>query len=316
MHPAEAAWRKVGADVAEIERVDVLEESKKTSVYRLVRPDRPPVIAKRYAGDGALFERAIYEEVLSPAGVSRLAFHGALPSQAGEGSWSFTEDAGGVQLSLDDAGHRREAASWLGDLHAASSPLVATQPRADQGRIHHARLTFAREALAEPPRGASSPRIDELADAARVLGSVSDAWPAIEGVLSAGPATLVHGDFGRRNVRVRSGRKGRRVVAYDWEMAVVGSPAVDLWWLAQRSDRDGLSVYQRAATALWRDVTVDELLGLARVGLALRLVDCIYWSHWDLEWQVSSVLRWSRELEGVIRLLQDGAPLFGSEGPR
>jgi hypothetical protein len=314
LHPAEEAWRRVRARAGEIERVDALQRSRKASVYRLVGLGAPPVIAKRYVDRGAMFERMIYEDVLCPAGISRLGFYGALADDGEGGSWSFTEDAGGVPFSLDDEEHRREVASWLGELHGGAVALVASKPPGNQWGMHEERLAFTGTALARARTEGTLSREGELGYAVRVLDSVRSVSEIIERVLSAGPATLVHGDFGPKNVRLRSEGSGRRVVAYDWEMAVVGRPAVDLWWLGREPDSNALEVYRASGEAFWRKVPLDQLLSYARVGFALRLVDSIYWSLWNLQWQIDAVVHWSRDLEETVGAIRSRTPFVWSRG--
>jgi aminoglycoside phosphotransferase (APT) family kinase protein len=39
---------------------------------------------------------------------------------------------------------------------------------------------------------------------------------------------LIHNDFNPRNVAIRNGPDGPRLVAYDWELATIGAPQRDL----------------------------------------------------------------------------------------
>ncbi|MDI5904434.1 MULTISPECIES: hypothetical protein [Streptomyces] len=98
-----------------------------------------------------------------------------------------------------------------------------------EGWLHHvpepAHLAKARELWGALVRHAAA-EAPEVVDTARrdvLLGLVEDCgyWTQ---ELHTLPRTLVHNDFGPRNLAVRDGR----IVAYDWELATVGVPQRDV----------------------------------------------------------------------------------------
>ncbi|MEE2786755.1 MAG: phosphotransferase [Myxococcota bacterium] len=54
--------------------------------------------------------------------------------------------------------------------------------------------------------------------------SIETWWPVMERM----PRTLIHNDFNPRNIALRPGDGGDRLVAYDWELATIGLPQHDL----------------------------------------------------------------------------------------
>ena len=54
--------------------------------------------------------------------------------------------------------------------------------------------------------------------------SIEDWWPKMEAM----PRTLIHNDCNPRNICLRESPEGRKLVAYDWELATLGLPQHDL----------------------------------------------------------------------------------------
>jgi thioester reductase-like protein len=76
----------------------------------------------------------------------------------------------------------------------------------------------------------AAPRFSAWADPSiagilrRLIDTVPGWWPQLEAL----PRTLVHNDFNPRNICLRAGGDGPRLIAYDWELACVGAPQRDL----------------------------------------------------------------------------------------
>lgn len=76
----------------------------------------------------------------------------------------------------------------------------------------------------------ASPRFSAWADPSvasiqrRLIDRVDRWWPQLE----KQPRTLIHNDFNPRNICLRRCTGGRRLTAYDWELACVGLPQRDL----------------------------------------------------------------------------------------
>src|SRR5439155_21239331 len=124
-HRAVKAWSQLNRERVEPESIEVLKFKRpesKSAVYRLngVAPDGSAVIAKRCLAATAAVERIIYEEFLPRLPLPALRYYGHVDEPGGESCWLFLEDAGGLEYSPRDAGHRSLAARWLATIHAAA----------------------------------------------------------------------------------------------------------------------------------------------------------------------------------------------------
>jgi hypothetical protein len=263
--PAVRAWRELEAGPCPA-RLELLRRRRKSVVYRLpgVGRNGSDVIAKQCLWQGALDERAVYE-VLRELPRARLAYYGFVAEPAREFGWLFIEDARGEPWNPGDATHRRLAARWLAELHTVSSRASGAACLPDRGlgwyRAHlHSTRTWIRDGCANPALvAADRPALDGWL---RLLDDVEACWPQIETACAEMPRALVHGDFAERNVRIRCESAEPRVLAFDWEVAGWGLPAVDL------SNID-LSIYAEAVHAEWR-LDPAALGRYAQLGKLLR----------------------------------------------
>jgi aminoglycoside phosphotransferase (APT) family kinase protein len=280
-HPAALAWGRFRREPVAPARIAVLKETSKSGVYRLegAAPGGGSVVAKRCGRKHLGAERSVYEQVLPHLDLPVPAFYGALEED--EYCWLFLEDAGEDAWSPGEPEHRSLAARWLGRLHASAAGLAALGRLPDRGPRHYREhLRSARDALR---RGRENPALTAddrrvLADILSLLDRAEAGWGAVEASSAAAPQTLVHGDFARKNVRLRAGPTGAEVVPLDWETAGRGVPAADLAWLTRRSCEDGLATYRLAVRAAWPQVGLDEVRRLARLGRLFRLLACVDWS--------------------------------------
>src|SRR5438552_6863479 len=124
-HRAVKAWAALNPERVVPESIEVLKFKRlesKSAVYRLngVAPDGSAVVAKRCLAVTAAVERAIYEEFLPHLPLPALRYYGHVDEPGGEFGWLFLENAGGLEYSPRDAGHRSLAARWLATIHAAA----------------------------------------------------------------------------------------------------------------------------------------------------------------------------------------------------
>lgn len=278
-HPAVVAWRRVTDRTAAVRSIETLKPAhRKSAVYRVTWWDEgeASLVAKRAPGSVVRHEARVYallERLRVPAPRLRAAsWDGG--DAGGPTGWIFLEDAGDVGLDAGDPGHRRLAGTWLGTLHrvaAASAARMELPGRTD--RHYRATLERARAAIA---RGLDHPRVDGEG-AARLtrldagLARLVEVWPTIRTGARCLPATLVHGDFVGKNVRVRcDGAPGaEHLLPLDWETSGYGSPAVDLEHVDLEAYADAYGRYAAPARSLER---------AARSGRAFRLVLEIEWA--------------------------------------
>lgn len=276
-----AAWRELGGRPPA--RVEPVRLRNKSAVYRLrgAGPGRATVIAKRGAAEALKNEWTIYAHVLPRLPLTGARAHGFL--ERGDGSaWLFLEDAGDVLCDPEAA--PALAAEWLGTLHGAAAGLDLGELLPDRGpanyreHIRAARRTITRHADNEALT-ASDRRF--LSEVLSICGEIEDRWSVLEDTCAAGPRTLTHGDFVKRNLRVRRDRGTDALVALDWECAGVAPPAADLELLIVHPAMTlpYLSAIERFLPGLSR----ERISELARIGVGLRLLAAVDWATAWLE---------------------------------
>jgi hypothetical protein len=208
-HPAVKAWSKLAAGRVVPGRIEILQERKKSAVYRLVHagPGGCTVVAKRRPMAIGLIERKIYEQILPRLPASMLHYYG-FTEESGAFCWLFLEDAGDQRFSPLSKEHRELAARWLGLMHTSAARIAAEVSMPDRGPNHYLdQLRSARQAillnLGNPVFTASDVALMEaLVSQCNVLES---RWSHVEQSCEGIPPTLTHGDFRPKNVHVRDG---------------------------------------------------------------------------------------------------------------
>ena len=233
-HPAVEAWGRLhpAAEPRGITLFNGHKRRRKSDTYRLegCGPDGTNVIAKRCRRSTAELERTIYQSVLSELPVSSLRYHGMV-DDGDEQCWLFLEDAGDERYSPLISEHRRLAAEWLAALHGAAAEIPAASRLPDRGPDHHlAHLRSARKALVQQiaDRAAAGEELRVLAALVSQFDALEARWSDVRAFCDTLPRTLVHGDFARKNLRVRGGEAGPALAAFDWEKAGWGVPAPDV----------------------------------------------------------------------------------------
>ena len=135
-HPAVQAWLKVRSDSCEPDTLEVLQQRKYSSVYRIHEQDGTRVIAKKCRLTTARIEYLIYSELLPRAGVPALHCYGLLEEQEGDRCWLFLEDAAGARYSRQIAENRALAGRWLAEAHRALGELLARRGALDAAANH------------------------------------------------------------------------------------------------------------------------------------------------------------------------------------
>jgi hypothetical protein len=213
-----------------------------------------------------------HEEILPRVPVTSLQYYGSL-DQAGGDCWLFLEDAGAERYSPADPTHRALAGRWLGLLHTGAAHLAPVASLPDRGPgFYLGRLRAARGALTlslgNPLLGA-----DEIGDIRAVIAQcdlLESRWSRLEEACAGVPATLVHGDFRRKNVHLRSGPERPEILTMDWEMAGRAAPAADL-------TRVDLAAYWSVVRQAWPGVDWSTIQGLAHAGRIFQRVAAIDW---------------------------------------
>jgi hypothetical protein len=278
-HPAAQAWRASGGALA-VERVESLRQGRHCRVDRLVidDADERSVIAK-WQDRPFGFERRVQEDILPSVGLPSLAVYGEWTEPGANAFWMFFEDAGDecFRPSDDD---RRLVARWLGALHDwewRRSDTEELPDRGPSGYLEHLQAAHRTMAGCLGEARLAGESRSALHDLLRQLDGLEGAWPQVESRCTVAPRTLVHGDLADKNARIRRRAASRDLLVFDWEMAGIGVPCVDLAQGTFGSLSPDLDVYRQYAHG-WRHIPArDDLEQLAAVGKIFRLLAAIDW---------------------------------------
>ncbi len=265
-HPAVRAWLSLYAVGGEVAGVDTITSKEKASVWRLrgVAPDGGDVIAKRARCETAVIERVMYEQVTPEAGVAVPDYFGCVEEP--DGLWLFLADIGDEPFAHDEAEHRTLAARWLARLHTGVDAARYAHALPDRGPAHfRQRLTAAANTLqgrlAGGAEGEEREVITGLLDQCALLAR---RWPEIEAFCSRLPLAIVHGDFAALNLRLRRDGGSAKLVAFDFEKAGVGVPAIDM---VRGLD---LQAYWSEVHHRWPELTIDHVREMALIARIFR----------------------------------------------
>ncbi|HXI39409.1 MAG TPA: aminoglycoside phosphotransferase family protein [Bryobacteraceae bacterium] len=287
-HPALQAWRRLGAERFEPERISVLSKRFKSTVYLLENAGSggSSVVAKYCRRAMAAHERVIYDQILREVPVSYPRYYGFLEGES-EYDWLFLEYAEGEQYSRSREDHSILAARWLGLLHTSAALLPAAARLPDCGPAYHLMLLRgARDKLWRNMAQLNLPAT-ELAVIEAVTHQcdfLESRWEQVHGWCERMPLTLVHGDFKPKNAVIRSGAAGPVFLPFDWEASGWGVPAQDLAYVSA----DG---YHATVQHRWPDMSLQDVQKMKIVGRIFRGLAEFSWESEKLEpnWPVSTL---------------------------
>ena len=277
---ARCAWQRLRPDGPEPEAIQLLVRKEKTTVCRLVGSAAAgyPVIAKRTRGRIAAVERNVYERILPRVPLTFPRWYGSVDDAPSEFCWLFLEDdAGDSAFSPDNRVHRALAACWVAVLHAVGAHVQGVAGLRQRGACEALeRLRTTRERiLGQLGDGGRSAREREA------LGAILTSFDVIEGrweecaaICDEVPRTLVHGDFTKRNLRVRPRSEATELLVLDWEHAGFGFPGADLLVVDP-------VCYARAIGEHGCRLDAGRLARVVRIG---RLFRCLAEVDWESRW--------------------------------
>jgi aminoglycoside phosphotransferase (APT) family kinase protein len=277
-HPAYLAWRGMEAGAPRPASIEVLKpEKRRTAVFRLrgCCPGGGDLIAKRRPPGELDGERRLYEQLLPALAVPTAACLGFVEEHEGW-AWLFLEDVGEVWYAPDLALHRDLAVRWVAGLHVHDRLAVDWLP--ETGAAYFRGVVDAadeglRAALPHPGLSPEGRRVLEAVR--RHLARAAHDWEEVELACLEMPSTLTHGDFVAKNVRVRVRGAVPELVAFDWETAGVGPPAVDL--AALPGEEAGRRAYLAAVADAWPAVGAADVDRMQALGLLFRLIHSVWW---------------------------------------
>ena len=293
-HKVVRAWSGLRPGQGEPASIEILEPGryKKKTIYRLagVGLKGSAVIAKRRQMARGLIERTIYEQILPHLPVTAPHYYGFVEDDD-TFSWLFLEDVGRERFSPLVEEHRLLAARWLGRMHTAAAHGATAARLPDRGPAHY--LEHLRSARRTILRNLTNPALntDDVA-VLKTIVSQCDAleagWHELEKCCESMPTTLVHGDFRRKNVYVRTDQAGTALFPIDWTTAGWGVPAADL--AHSRCRYSGyhvdLTTYWDIVRECWPSMDMSAIQQLVPVGLVFRRLAAINWTTRSLtsEW--------------------------------
>jgi hypothetical protein len=292
-HPAVRAWRQLQPQQGEPERIETLQDKKKSVIYRLHGRTGAPrregsggaaVIAKRCWRATAFLERTIYEDVLPHLPLPALHYYGFVEEEESPYCWLFLEDAGGEKYSPSIREHSVLAGRWLGRMHTSAVRIAAAARLPHRGPSHY--LEHLRAGRQTILGSLSNPALkgDEWAVLETIIAQcdlLERRWRQVEKWCEGIPSTLVHGDFRPKNARVRIDPAGVTLFALDWETAGWGVPAADL-------PRVDIGAYWSVARECWPMLDSRAMERLANVGNLFRWLAAISWDSTRLEYGAGS----------------------------
>lgn len=275
---ARRAWRRLRPGGPEPEQIEVLVRKKKTAVCRLAGPAAAafPLIAKRTRRRIAEVERILHERILPRLPLRSLAWYGSVEEEREEFCWLFLEDAGDLAFASDRHEHRMLAACWVVALHTAGARVGAAglPERGSCEALERLRTTRDR-ILAHLDDGAPPSQEREVLGAILALYDVIEPrWEACAAICEEVPRTLVHGDFTKKNLRVRRRAGVPELLVLDWEHAGIGFPGIDLMVV----DPAG---YAQGVREHWSGMDAGRLERMFRIG---RLFRCLAEVDWESRW--------------------------------
>jgi hypothetical protein len=303
--------QRLGTENAELKNAEL----DKTAVYRLVRVGEggTDVIAKRCQQSTALIERTVYEEILPNLPLPMLHYYGSIAEPNGEFCWLFLEDLSGdekYQPHLEE--HRVAAARWLGIMNRSASGLAAAACLPERGPEHYLNLLRSARDIILSNLANPALKADDLALLKTLVAHcehLSGLWSRLTSICEGMPQTLVHGDFIKKNVGVRTGQDGLIFLPFDWEKAGWGVPAEDI-------SRVDIPTYWSTVQDHWPELSIQALERLANVGKIFRCLVFLDWLAPSLETEsVEQPMNDLRRCESWLAdLIQQGSKGAGEQG--
>lgn len=293
-HPVVQAWNRLNGASSKPDRIEVLQNGRKSGIYRLVGvgPSGASVIAKQCERDRLAPDVVVHLHVHPRLSLRIVECYGFVEPEENELSTLFLEDAGSVRYSPGSWHARVLAARWLAALHraVASATLDQNELRRlpDRGPDHYRDLLdLVRGVISHwrsPPAGHDAVGLPRLL--LSQCDEIEARWSAIAEICASAPKTLVHGDLCDKNMYLASGLNEEPVLLpVDWEEVGFGPPAVDLAQLlpghvqfvhfAAGAD---LATYAEATQDLWPSLDLSAVQRLSTAGTIFRAIAAICWA--------------------------------------
>ena len=282
-HRAAQAWLQVQPDSRMPASLELLQRRRYSTVYRLndVRQDGTSVIAKRCRTATARIERMIYQELLPLTGMPTLKCYGTVEEADGDFCWVFLEDATGAAYSPQLPDNRALAGRWLAETQLATGSPNLRSSLPNRALNHYLQSLHGCRAIVLHHMDASElPAADAevLRRVATYIDAIESLWNEIDEICEVMPPSLVHGDFVKKNMRIRDTAGGPALLVFDWEYAGWGVPATDLAQFTDKVASPDLSIYCSILQRNHSHLNLRDIQAVAACGNLLRMIDQISWA--------------------------------------
>ncbi|MCO5184052.1 MAG: aminoglycoside phosphotransferase family protein [Anaerolineae bacterium] len=273
-----AAWRRIHPESTAVRAVEMIQPAHRRST--VVRLEGVPgfeynIMAKECDTSQAEIEFSVYAEILPHIPHPTLKCLGIVKELSQGSSWLFVEEAVGEVYSHSNTDHQLPAARWLAALHEHAASLVNRVDLEQRDVEHYRNLAEAARETLENSSGnpaLSSEQSKLVSDLRRQCEQLRNRVSELQWLFDEFPKTLVHGGFYGKNVRIGIQDALPVVLAYDWESAGWGNPAVDLAYI-------NLDLYGAQCLAEGLRVSPELLHATAILGKMLWVVKAIPGEH-------------------------------------
>jgi thiamine kinase-like enzyme len=281
-NPAFLAWRQLEQGNTVPDRIEMLKgelnsnpQKNKGLVCLLVGVglNGSSVVGKRSNRHNGLKENFVYKHILPFLPYSPLDYYGIVEEEDSEYVWLFLEYAGNTKYSSILKEHRLLATKWLAQMHISANKIESANHLPSKGaKYYKYHLRSGREGIREILRNSSilASEISALRAIINHCDLLERNWTRIEEISVKLPNTLVHGDFVKKNLRIRNHQSEMILLPFDWEDAGWGSPATDIMHIETES-------YWCLVRDFWSSITQLMIKQSAIIGQIFWSIDAINW---------------------------------------
>jgi thiamine kinase-like enzyme len=283
-HPAIQAWLTIENPglIMVPDRVEVIQEEKVRSVYRLYQSTNPSLIliAKHAPKADAACEELVYSKYLQRFPFPNLQFYGVADTGDEYSSWLFMEEITGQTYKPDIPEHRRLAGEWLGILHTRGAQFLDGMVLPDKGPSYYFPQIEIGVSLIQTNLSNPALNRDGLSVLQRTLEQCAQLMqhlPALKSFCTGIPSTIVHGDFKEDNLLVTTREAVTWLQPFDYGFSGWGPPSLDLAKFLSYSVAPDLDAYLTIVRKDWPYMDEDMVYRIGYIGEIFRWADSIRW---------------------------------------
>lgn len=308
-------WNRVKPFNDEIVGMEVLQEEKLSSVYRLKTAEysKPNIIAKRAVHKHILREKNAYENIFPFISILTPYYFGFIEDKNKDFAWLFIEDVGGENYSPHSKEHRILGGEWLGLMHIYTSEFDQRLKKCD--RDLHYWEQFVSKAIEILSTNLSNPSLkkDDVTLIRTIIGyceTIKHYWFQLQYFYYEMPQVFIHGDFKVDNMQViTTPLEKKSLCVFDWGESGWGTPALDVATFLNYPVNPDISAYCRVTQKYWPIFNASSVQRIGYIGEIFRSIRSIRWEAENLQYQwvetsISTLKCYKWWLEDII----DAAP--------